>query len=68
MKNSNIFFFFLVTFFVLGGNEVVTAARIDQAPCNLNSYELPSCAPKECNDLCATKFNPWLSPSKGYCV
>ncbi|CAN0928214.1 hypothetical protein LINGRAHAP2_LOCUS36341 [Linum grandiflorum] len=69
MKTSNIFLLFLVTFFVIAGHEVAIAARIDQLKCKLESHKgTGPCVPDECMDLCVKSFNPWLSPSEGYCA
>ncbi|CAN0928213.1 hypothetical protein LINGRAHAP2_LOCUS36340 [Linum grandiflorum] len=70
MKTSNIFLLFIVIFFVIAGNEVATAGRIDNG-CRLGSFKGHDlCVPKECTDQCVSKFGnpgPFGSPTIGYC-
>ncbi|CAN0928211.1 hypothetical protein LINGRAHAP2_LOCUS36338 [Linum grandiflorum] len=65
MKTSNIFLLFLVTFFVIAGNEVVIAARINGGKCKVGTAGgPPPCVQQACYFQCNLKYG---SPVTGQC-
>ncbi|CAI0556810.1 unnamed protein product [Linum tenue] len=59
MKSSNIFLLFLLTFLVVGGNEVAMATRNVEGSgfCQIGTAQaVPVCSPETCNVACKLKY------------